>query len=96
MLIDSNWQQRYLLLHPGDDELTTINGTMMQWEEAEYTGVPRTPSRPDHDVYVYDVNGRMMDRRLNAPDLIEFHLSSSGVYLVKVGNAPARRVVLIL
>ena len=49
-----------------------------------------------YDVYVYDVNGRMMDRRLNAPDLIEFHLSSSGVYLVKVGNAPARRVVLIL
>ncbi len=49
-----------------------------------------------YDVYVYDVNGRMMDRRLNAPDLIEFHLSFSGVYLVKVGNAPARRVVLIL
>ena len=48
-----------------------------------------------HDVYVYDVNGRMMDRRLNAPDFIEFQFSSSGVYLVKVGNAPAKRIVLI-
>jgi hypothetical protein len=48
-----------------------------------------------HDVYLYDVNGRMMNCSLNAPDLIEFQPSSSGVYLVKVGNAPAKRIVLI-
>ncbi len=48
-----------------------------------------------HDVYVYDVNGRMMDRQLNAADAIEFRMTATGVYLVKVGNAPAKRVVVV-
>jgi hypothetical protein len=48
-----------------------------------------------YDVYVYDVNGRMMERQLNAPDAIDFRMTATGVYLVKVGNAPAKRVVVI-
>ncbi len=48
-----------------------------------------------YDVYVYDVNGRMMDRQLNAPEAIEFRMTATGVYLVKVGNAPAKRVVVV-
>jgi hypothetical protein len=48
-----------------------------------------------YDVYVYDVNGRMMDRELNAPENLEFRLTATGVYLVKVGNAPAKRVVVV-
>ena len=48
-----------------------------------------------HDVYVYDVNGRMMDRQLNAPENLEFRMTATGVYLVKVGNAPAKRVVVV-
>jgi hypothetical protein len=47
------------------------------------------------DVYVYDVNGRVMDRQLNATDAIEFRMTATGVYLVKVGNAPAKRVVVV-
>ena len=47
------------------------------------------------DVYVYDVNGRMMYRELNAPETIEFRMTATGVYLVKVGNAPAKRVVVV-
>ncbi len=48
-----------------------------------------------HDVYVYDVNGRMMDRQFNAPETLEFRMTATGVYLVKVGNAPAKRVVVV-
>ncbi len=47
------------------------------------------------DVHVYDVNGRMMYRELNAAENLEFRMTATGVYLVKVGNAPAKRVVVV-
>jgi hypothetical protein len=47
------------------------------------------------DVYVYDVNGRVIDRKLGATASVEFRISASGVYFVKVGNMPARRIVVI-
>ena len=47
------------------------------------------------NIYVYDVNGRIVERKSNATDNVEFRMSTSGVYLVKVGNAPAKRVVVI-
>ena len=48
-----------------------------------------------YDVYVYDVNGRVISRQLKAADAIEFRMSTTGVYLVKVGNAPAKRVIVV-
>ena len=48
-----------------------------------------------YDVYVYDVNGRVINRQLKAADAIEFRMTTTGVYLVKVGNAPAKRVVVV-
>ncbi len=48
-----------------------------------------------NDVYVYDVNGRVIDRKQDVLSTVEFRLSASGVYFVKVGKAPARRVVVI-
>lgn len=47
------------------------------------------------DVYVYDVNGRCVRKQANATETLEFTMSNSGVYLVKVGNAPAKRVVVV-
>ena len=46
-------------------------------------------------VTLFDVNGRMMSRKDNAAERVEFRVSNSGVYLVKVGNAAAKRVVVI-
>lgn len=46
-------------------------------------------------VTLFDVNGRMMSREANAGERVEFRVSNSGVYLVKVGNAAAKRVVVI-
>ena len=47
------------------------------------------------DVYVYDVNGRCVRRQAKATETIEFTMSVSGVYLVKVGDMPAKRVVVV-
>ena len=47
------------------------------------------------DVYVYDVNGRCVRTQKNAAETIEFTMNTTGVYLVKVGNAPAKRVIVV-
>lgn len=46
-------------------------------------------------VTLFDVNGRMMSREATAAENVEFRVNNSGVYLVKVGNAAAKRVVVI-
>ena len=46
-------------------------------------------------IYIYDVNGRCMASRANAADTETFTLNMTGVVLVKAGNAPAKRVVLV-
>ncbi len=46
-------------------------------------------------IYIYDVNGRCMANRANAADTETFTLNMTGVVLVKAGNAPAKRVVLV-
>ena len=47
------------------------------------------------DVNVYDINGRTISSTLNAGETVEFRMSATGVYLVKVGNAPAKRVLVV-
>ena len=46
-------------------------------------------------VVLFDVNGRMLSREASAAEHVEFRVSNSGVYLVKVANAAAKRVVVI-
>ncbi|MCR5444902.1 MAG: C10 family peptidase [Bacteroidales bacterium] len=46
-------------------------------------------------VVLFDVNGRMLSREASAAERIEFRVNNSGVYLVKVANAAAKRVVVI-
>lgn len=49
-----------------------------------------------HDVGVFDAVGRMISvKRREENGKIVFDVRTSGVYLVKVGDAPARRVVVI-
>lgn len=47
------------------------------------------------DVNVYDINGRTISSTLNAGETVEFRMAATGVYLVKVGNAPAKRVLVV-
>ncbi len=46
-------------------------------------------------IYIYDVNGRCMARRANAADIETFQVETTGVILVKAGNAPAKRVIVV-
>lgn len=46
-------------------------------------------------VVLFDVNGRMLSREARAAERVEFRVTNSGVYLVKVANAAAKRVVVI-
>ena len=47
------------------------------------------------EVDVYDVFGRVVCTQTVASGTVEFAMNASGVYLVRVGNAPARRVVVV-
>ncbi|MBR1550407.1 MAG: InlB B-repeat-containing protein [Bacteroidales bacterium] len=47
------------------------------------------------DIYIYDVNGRVVRTQAAATETVEFTMNTTGVYLVKVGSAPAKRVVVV-
>lgn len=49
----------------------------------------------NRSIYLFDVNGRVIASEANAAETCEFSMSSTGVYLVKVGDAPARRVLVV-
>ena len=48
----------------------------------------------ESDIYLYDVNGRVLNRQAAAAN-VEFTVPATGVYLVKVGNAAAKRVAVV-
>ena len=47
------------------------------------------------EVTLYDAVGRRMAARRDDFAMLRFDVPASGAYLVKVGHAPARRVVVI-
>lgn len=49
----------------------------------------------NREIHVYDVNGRVVCRVVAAAGSEAIAVSATGVYLVKVGKAPARRVVVV-
>ena len=46
-------------------------------------------------VNVYDINGRTVSTMTAAAETVEMRMPATGVYLVKVGNAPAKRVLVV-
>ena len=47
------------------------------------------------NVNIYDVTGRVVYNETKAAEAVEFTVPSAGVYMVKVGVAPAKRVVVV-
>ena len=47
-------------------------------------------------VRLYDVNGRLLATKASDGPITNFFVQTSGTYLVRVGDLPARRVVVIL
>ncbi len=48
-----------------------------------------------NNVWLYDVNGRILATKQDYGVPIRFDAPASGIYLIKIGNHPARRVVII-
>ena len=46
-------------------------------------------------VYMYDINGRLLERRTENEERRTFNVPASGAYLIKVGELPARKIVVI-
>ena len=46
-------------------------------------------------VWLYDVNGRVLATKHDAYSSLRFDVPASGAYMVRIGNHPARRVVVI-
>ena len=49
----------------------------------------------DGQVALYDVNGRVLAVKRNDQGMIRFDVAASGAYLIKVGNHPARKIVVV-
>lgn len=47
------------------------------------------------EVYMYDINGRLLATKQENCDQLLLDVPASGAYLVKIGNYPARKVVVI-
>ena len=46
-------------------------------------------------VWLYDINGRLLATKQDHCTTLRFDVQASGTYLVKIGNHPARRIVVI-
>lgn len=46
-------------------------------------------------LFLFDVNGRILNQIDKAGENVEFRVANTGVYMVKVGNAAAKRVVVV-
>ena len=74
----------------GIDEIEGSNATVYSAESNIYV-----KGAENMNIYVYDVNGRCVRTQANATETVVFKMNTTGVYLVKVGNAPAKRVVVV-
>ena len=49
-----------------------------------------------HTVRLYDITGRMLERRDDGYDIVRFPVPASGTYVVRIGDRTVRKVVVIL
>ena len=74
------------------DDIVGVNATIYQRDGAIVVSLADAAA----EVRVYDAVGRIMKiRNVEASQQVAFAVPSSGVYLVRIGNSPARRVVVV-
>ena len=74
----------------GIENIETINAKIYQ-----RNGQVVVEGAEDNTVTMYDVNGRVLATKQDNDMLLRFDAPVSGTYLIKIGNYPARRVVVI-
>ena len=80
----------YDTIYVGVDEVETVSAKI-------YTsnGQIVVDSTQGNTVWLYDVNGRILATKQDEYSRLHFDVPASGTYLVKIGNHPARKVVVI-
>lgn len=77
-------------LYVGIDETETINVKVYA-----NNGQIVVDGADGNTVWLYDINGRVLATKQDEYTPLRFNVPVSGAYLVKIGNHPARKVVLI-
>ena len=80
----------YDTIYVGVDEVETISARI-------YTsnGQIVVDGTESNTVWLYDINGRILAIKQDEYSPLHFDVPASGTYLVKIGNHPARKVVVI-
>ncbi len=74
----------------GVDEVDAINAKIYQRD-----GLIVVEGAENNMVWLYDVNGRILATKQDEYTPLHFDVPASGAYLIKIGNHPARKVVVI-
>lgn len=80
----------YDTIYVGIDEAETISAKIYS-----NSGQIIVDGAQGNIVWLYDVNGRVLATKQDEYTPLHFDVSVSGVYLVKIGNHPARKVVVV-
>ena len=78
----------YIQEGEGIDNITLLNAKIYQ-----RNGQIVVEGAEGYPVYLYDVVGRLLATRREAAQEVLLDVPASGAYLVKIGDAPARRIV---
>ena len=74
----------------GIDDVDMNNVTIYSAEDVIYVR-----GAEGRNVTVFDLNGRVLNQTAKAGEVCEFRMNNTGIYLVKVGNAAAKRVAVV-
>ena len=74
----------------GIGEVDTINAKVYQRD-----GQIVVEGADDNTVWLYDVNGRVLATKQDDYSSLHFDVPASGTYMIKIGNHPARKVVVL-
>ena len=74
----------------GIGEVDTINAKVYQRD-----GQIVVEGADGNTVWLYDVNGRVLATRQDDYTSLHFDVPASGTYMIKIGNHPARKVVVL-
>ena len=94
LLTDTIWLHDTIVIHDtivvGIDGIETINAKIYQ-----RNGQVVVECANGNKVTLYDVNGRVLAIKQDYDMPLRFDVPATGTYMIKIGNAPARRVVVI-
>ena len=97
LLIDTIWLHDTIIIHDtiyvtheGIDDADAVNAKIYQ-----RNGQVVVEGAESNTVTLYDVTGRVLATKQDNDMLLHFDAPATGTYMIKIGNYPARKVVVI-